>query len=93
LKRPIEPIVTWPQPAAAGYTSGSEKLFDITIVVGSVYADSTSNRSPFQVAMATIAEYAENAPNPEPVTYSFPNLDGEPITVTIHNPSSIHHRE
>jgi hypothetical protein len=59
LKRPIEPIVTWPQPAAAGY----------------------------------IAEYAENAPNPEPVTYSFPNLDGEPITVTIHNPSSIHHRE
>lgn len=63
-----------------------EPLFDIVVKIGTVYQDSTSDRSPFQVAMATISEFAEFHPSHDAVTYQFPNVDGETIEVTILNP-------
>lgn len=82
-----EPTPTPVAPARAPvFDPRGEKLFDITIVVGSVYADATSQRSPFQVAMQTISEHAEFATRPDAITYSFPNEEGESIEVTILNP-------
>jgi hypothetical protein len=65
------------------------RLFDITIKIGTVYGDSTSTRSPFQVAMSTIGEFAELHPSHDAVTYQFPNPDGNTIEVTIRNPPEV----
>lgn len=61
------------------------KLFDITIVVGSVYEDPHGVREAFDIAVATIAEHARTTRPPGPITttYQFPDVDGETISVTI----------
>lgn len=85
--------------AAAPAWQERKPLFDITIVVGSVYEDADGTRSPFDVAVATIAEHARvNRPlYPGSNTYQFPDEDGEPIQVTINftgpNPDRPRHGE